>query len=865
MATHATSSIVLAALMSAAAVEAQCTTPWLAGLGSTGTNGPITDLVRWDPDGTGPLPVQLVLVGRFTFAGTLAVTNVATLDTTSGSWGTLGAGLPGEVNCVVVDANGDLVVGGETSVGGFPTGFVARWNGATWTSLGSGMSGTFPAVYALAASPQGDLIAGGSFTMAGGIACNRIARWTGTTWSPLGLGVDHWNVSAPTVHDVRILANGDALACGLFTSAGGIAAEHVARWNGTSWSALGTGLDAPATASVETPNGDLVVGGMFTAAGGVAAAGIARWNGNAWQPLGSGLAGTHYPRATTLGIASNGDLQCGGSFTSAGGTPAQNIARWNGSSWAPLGSAAMVVPTAVVEGPPGTLFLAGAAATGSLGILLQNSGTDWAPVGGGFSGPVAACCVTRQGELFVGGSFLWVGNQRMSNVARWTPAGPVAVGAGIDGPVTAMAAAPNGDLIVAGGFQAASGLPCSGIARWNGTTWSPLGTGLPVQSGSRMAAQAVAALPNGDVVVGGYFVVSSYQTRPALWRWDGASWAPLATFTNISWLQNLSFSVRALTVLPTGELVAGGSFTDIGGLTTTGLARWNGTQWLAFGAGVQGFSVSVDALAVTPGGELLVGGNFFGVDNVSAPVLAKWDGAAWSALAPGSVAPTNFYTSPVRAIAALPNGDCWVGGYFTSVNGTTASSIARLRGTSWQAAGAGVTGSVACLATLPDGDIAVGGHFFQVNGAASAFAARLTTTCPATSTIVGNGCAGSGGLNMLATTALPWLSATARSRAVGFAANSIGVAVFGLTPVSAPLAAALPMALPGCTLLTSADLTLAIASTAGSATTELVIPGAASLLAQSLLHQVVALELAPSGAISVATSTNALRWTIGSL
>ncbi len=56
MATHATSSMVLAALMSAAAVDAQCTTPWLVGLGSTGTNGPVADLVRWDPDGAGPLP-----------------------------------------------------------------------------------------------------------------------------------------------------------------------------------------------------------------------------------------------------------------------------------------------------------------------------------------------------------------------------------------------------------------------------------------------------------------------------------------------------------------------------------------------------------------------------------------------------------------------------------------------------------------------------------------------------------------------------------------------------------------------------------------------------------------------------------------
>ena len=856
-------SIVVAAFVLAATGAAQCTTPWVPGLGTPGTNGPIADLVRWDPDGAGPLPAQLVLVGQFSFAGTLAVTNVATFEPSSGSWGTLGTGLPGSVHCVAVDANGDLLAGGVTTVASFPMGFVARWNGSAWVWLGSGMTGTFPTVYTLAASPQGDLIAGGSFTLAGGVACNRVARWNGTTWSPLGTGVDHGSVT-PAVYQVRVLANGDVLACGLFTSAGGIGADHVARWNGASWSALGAGVNEIAFTGVEMPNGDLVVGGRFTAAGGgggIAAAGVASWNGSMWQSLGTGLTGNYYPRATELIVASNGDLLCGGSFTSAGGTPAQNVARWNGTSWAPLGSAP-AIPSAIVEWPGGTWFLAGAANVGSQGIFLQHTGTNWAPTGGGFSGPLAACCVTGNGDLFVVGNFSWFGTQTMSNVARWTPAGPVPLGAGVDGPVTAMAAAPNGDLIVAGVFNSASGITCGGIARWNGASWSTLGNGLPVQGGFRMAANAVAVLPNGHVVVGGLFVVSSYQTIPALWRWDGATWAPLATFTNVSSIQTYQFGVRAMTVLPSGDLVVGGSFTDIGGLTTMGIARWNGTQWQTFGAGVQGFSV--DALAVTPDAELLIGGNFWVVDNVSAPNLAKWDGAAWSALAPSGVPLSYIYTSPVRAIAALPNGDCWVGGYFPSVSGVPASSIARLRGNTWQAAGAGVGGSVACLATLPNGDVAVGGHFFAVNGSASAFAAQLTTTCPATAGAVGSGCAGSGGLNVLTTTTLPWLLATARSRAVGLAANSIGVAVFGLTPTSVPLASVLPVALPGCTLLTSADLTRVVLPTAGVATTELAIPGTPSLIGQSFLHQVVALELATSGAITGATSTNALQWTIGS-
>ena len=35
---------------------------------------------------------------------------------------------------------------------------------------------------------------------------------------------------------------GELIAAGDFTTAGGVEARHIARWNGTNWSPLGTGI-----------------------------------------------------------------------------------------------------------------------------------------------------------------------------------------------------------------------------------------------------------------------------------------------------------------------------------------------------------------------------------------------------------------------------------------------------------------------------------------------------------------------------------------------------------------------------------------------------------------------------------------------
>ena len=138
-----------------------------------------------------------------------------------------------------------LAQSGATPAGGPALGIAASCP-PRWLPTFGGQPGVSGQILALREHDDGGgqaLFAGGDFTSAGGVEAVDIAKWDGRGWSALGSGMGGISpyVAALTEHDD---GSGPALyAGGMFTSAGGVAAKGIARWDGASWSALGNGVN----------------------------------------------------------------------------------------------------------------------------------------------------------------------------------------------------------------------------------------------------------------------------------------------------------------------------------------------------------------------------------------------------------------------------------------------------------------------------------------------------------------------------------------------------------------------------------------------------------------------------------------------
>jgi hypothetical protein len=644
----------------------------------------------------------------------------------------------GTINAMAVFDDGggpQLYVGGSFySAPGVPaTEGLAKWDGARWSGVG------FGTVRALKVWDEGS---GPSLYVGGDVG---VWRWRGSGWKPLGLGV------SGDVHALEVFDDGTGSALyvgGAFTTAGGAPASRIAKWNGLSWSALGSGFGPGIVRALQVfddgTGAELYAGGSFTVAGGVPASRIASWDGKQWSPLGGGLGGINGPQVKALGVFDDGSgpaLFVGGSFTTAGGTAANRVAKWDGATWSMLGSGlnGEVRAFAMFNDGSGPALYVGGAFTEAGGMSTARfakwDGAAWAPLGGGLDGAVNALVpvdLWGQASLFVGGEFNAAGDVGALDIVRWTSSGWSALGRGMGGSVDATCVFDDGSgpaLYIAGRFATAGGLVTSNIVKWDGANWSTLGSGL-VGSVSALAvfddgsgpalfagggfygadgAQigCIAKWDNGawQVLGGGggnaqCLTVFDDGTGPALYvagvfqavggvaanniaKWDGVTWSPLGV--GLGGGSSIALSLAVFDHGTGPALYVGGSFTTAGGIATRSIARWDGKAWSALGGGISLTVWELEVFDDGSGAALYVGGQFVSAGGVLTNSLAKWDGSQWSAVGGGV-----SHMDIVQAMVSFDDGigpSLYVAGTFTGAGGIPAIDLARWDGTTWASVG----------------------------------------------------------------------------------------------------------------------------------------------------------------------------------
>jgi len=403
---------------------------------------------------------------------------------------------------------------------------------------------------------------------------------------------------------------------------------------------------------------------------------------------GFGRAGTN-GRIEALAVYRQ-DLIAGGNFGYAGSTGASHVARWNGKRWEPLrqGLGCPVHALAVYDGclySGGECEDRGWPADPCYHCVHRWDGVSWEPIGiegtAGWPWPVIFTVDALQsydGKLFAGGYFFRTEDGNPGDYLlewdgeEWSP-----MDFSLNGAVTSMTVY-DGKLIIGGKFTRVDTLTVNRIVAWDGETVSPLGTGMDARDAGDSIAVYALHVHNRRLIAGGDFTDAGGVAVDRLASWDGTSWTSLG-FEAGEVADQYGPRVTALMTYKY-DLVVGGVFDTAGGAPGDYIASWDGTGWEAVGAGMDG---RVNTFIIHEG-DLLTGGSFRFAGGVPVYHVAGWNSLSWYSLGPEGMGVSGW----VRALAG--DGErVFAGGEFDIAGSTQLNNIASWDGADWDSIGSG--------------------------------------------------------------------------------------------------------------------------------------------------------------------------------
>lgn len=639
---------------------------------------------------------KIVIGGAFNTYDTYARNNIARLN----SDGSLdvsfdpGTGADGEVNAVVIQSDGKIIIGGEfTSYNGTPANHVVRINsdGSIDNSFDPG-AGTSGPVWSAVIQPDDKVILGGYFDNCDGYTRHGIARLN--TDGSTDLSFDNATTALYYATTLALQGDGKLLLAGYVTNELGDYAQRVVRLNSDGTNDASFAVGSAGTGYIGKicllSDERVIVAGAFTDFNGNAAGNIICMDTDGsvdtdFDP-GPGADG----QIITAVVQSDDRVVMGGFLETYYFSYQPYLARANKYGVFDntfnneiAGANSDILATAIQ--PDDKVIIAGYfnsvndAARNHIARMHTDGRVDNSfDPGAGANDIIHTVQLQPDGKIIAAGYFTKYNGVAIQQLVRINNNGSIDgsfnAGTAAAGTIKHAAIQSNGKIIIVGSFSSFNGIPANNIVRLNadGSVDNSFNAG----SGANDAINKVLVQPDDKIIICGLFTDYNGTARHFLARLN-ADGSPDAGFAPGTGPDDM---ISALLLQPDGKLVIGGSFTDYNGTARTRIARINtdGSVDNTFDPGT-GTNLLILSMALNSDGKIIIGGLFTDYNGTPVNRLAKinTDGSIDALFDAATGA-----NDAINSIAIQSDDNLVLGGEFWEYDGVSRSKLARVFNTS---------------------------------------------------------------------------------------------------------------------------------------------------------------------------------------
>jgi hypothetical protein len=292
--------------------------------------------------------------------------------------------------------------------------FISEWKNSQFTALGQGVNSQ---VHAMCKGPDGNIYIAGEFSKAGGLPARMLAQWNGKTWKAMD------GFSYGRIHSI-VADSTHLYIAGIFNDINGKEYNSIAQYIKGKWQPLAEGIKllqynpysspiAKITAMCVHEN-DIYVIGNFDQAGKELARNIAKWDGKTWSAIGTGIIG--YPKA--IAVNHKGEIFVSTMQENQSILQQMPLYHWHNNKWDTIALPPYCQQINTIQAYGNDIYIGGDFRLDDdiddMGIAKLN-GITWESVQGGIVGSVQSLFVCKD-TLYVGGNIKSIGTQHKPSI-----------------------------------------------------------------------------------------------------------------------------------------------------------------------------------------------------------------------------------------------------------------------------------------------------------------------------------------------------------------------------------------------------------------------------------------------------------------